>query len=136
METIQIDKDIKVLYITATSFPDGVMAAHQQLHALVPNAAQRRLFGLSRPENGGEIVYKAAADEIQPGEAEKLNIDTITLKKGNYACITITNYMKDIPAIGDAFQQLIALPNIDPQGYCVEWYLNDKDVKCMVRIAD
>ena len=49
---------------------------------------------------------------------------------------SINNYMKDIPAIGNAFQQLTALPDIDAQGYCVEWYLNDKDVKCMVRIAD
>ena len=136
METIQIDKDIRVLYITAISFPDGVMAAHQQLHALLPNATQRRLFGLSRPENGGEIIYKAAAEELHPGEAEELKCGSMIIKKGNYACITINNYMKDIPAINNAFQQLTALPDIDPQGYCVEWYLNDKDVKCMVRIAD
>ena len=136
METIQIDKDIRVLYITAISFPDGVMAAHQQLHALLPNATQRRLFGLSRPENGGQIIYKAAAEELHPGEAEELKCDSMIIKKGNYACITINNYMKDIPAINNAFQQLTALPDIDPQGYCVEWYLNDKDVKCMVRIAD
>lgn len=136
METIVIDNDIKVLYINAASFPDDVMAAHQKLHSVVPYNAARRYFGLSRPESGGSIVYKAAAEEITSGEAETLNVDTMTIKKGNYACITINEYMKDLNAIGKTFQELIALPNIDPQGYCVEWYLSDKDVRCMVRLAD
>ena len=136
METVKIDNDIKVLYVTAASFPDGVMAAHQKLHALIPYSAERRYFGLSRPENGGEIIYKAAAEELHPGEAEELKCDTMIIKKGNYACITINDYMKDIPAIGNAFQQLTDLPNIDPQGYCVEWYLTQTDVKCMVRLAE
>lgn len=135
METIKIDNDIKILYITATSFPDGVMEAHQQLHALVPDIAVRRSFGLSRPENGGKIVYKAAAEEMLPGEAKKLKCDTMVIKKGNYACIIINNYMNNVTAIGNAFQHLITLPDIDPQGYCVEWYL-EKDVKCMVRLNE
>jgi predicted transcriptional regulator YdeE len=136
METIIIDKDIKVFYVNATSFPDGIMAAHQKLHSLLPYHADSRCFGLSRPENGGDIVYKAAIDAIVSGEDESLDLDTITVKKGNYACITINDYMKDMTAIGAAFRQLTALPNIDPQGYCVEWYLSDKDVKCMVRLAE
>ncbi len=44
--------------------------------------------------------------------------------------------MKDLPAIGNTFQQMIARPDIDPEGYCVEWYLSDKDVQCMVRLQD
>lgn len=44
--------------------------------------------------------------------------------------------MKDLPAIGKAFEQLTALPGIDPAGYCVEWYESQKNVKCMVRMAE
>ena len=98
METVTFDKDINVMYKTASSFPDGVLTAHQSLHALIPFTTTRRYFGISRPENGA-IAYKAAAEEKTPGEAEKLNCETLVLKKGNYLSITIPNFMKDIPAI-------------------------------------
>lgn len=134
METVFFDKDIKVMYVEASSFPDGILAAHQTLHKMIPYSTERKYLGISRPENGS-IIYKAGAEEIIPGEAEKLNLNIITLPKGKYACISIHDYMKDIQSIGNAFTQLTDLPNIDPQGYCVEWYVNDKDVKCMVRLV-
>jgi predicted transcriptional regulator YdeE len=135
METITIDKDIKVFYVPAKSFPDGIMEAHQKLHSIVPFSTSRRYFGISRPENG-VIIYKAATEEVNPGEAEKYNLDTIALKKGKYISVTINDYMKDIQSIERAFKELLANPEIDPQGYCVEWYLSDKDVRCMVRLKD
>jgi predicted transcriptional regulator YdeE len=135
METTIIDSDIKVFYTTATSFPEGILAAHQQLHALVPFSTDRKYFGISRPENG-VIVYKAAAEEINSGEAEKYHCDTMVLKKGTYVSRTIHNYMKDIPAIGNTFQELLETPSLDPNGYCVEWYINDKDVICMIPLAE
>lgn len=136
METIKLDNNISVMYVNATSFPAGIMAAHQKLHSLIPYSTERKYFGLSRPEGGGGIVYKAAAEELEPAEAEKLSLETIIIKKGNYVSATLHNYMKDLPAIGNTFQQMIARPDIDPQGYCVEWYLSDKDVQCMVRLKD
>lgn len=135
METTTVDKDIKVFYISATSFPDGIKQAHEKLHSLIPFSKDRKYFGISRPENG-IIIYRAGAEELNDREAERLNLDTLILKKGNYISLTINNYMKDIPAIGEAFKQLLSNPDIDPQGYCVEWYLSDKDVKCMVRLKD
>jgi len=135
METRTINQDIKVMYIAATSFPDGVLAAHQQLHALIPYSDDRKYFGLSRPENG-QIIYKAAAEELKTGEAEKLNLETLILKKGKYISLTIHDFMKDIPAIQKAFNQLLEYPGIDPQGYCVEQYIDQKDLICMVRLAD
>lgn len=135
METKTVNKDIKVFYVTATSFPDGIKQAHEKLHSLIPFSKDRRYFGISRPENG-IIIYRAAAEELNDREAESLNLDTLILKKGNYISLTINNYMKDIPAIGEAFKLLLSNRDIDPQAYCVEWYLSDKDVKCMVRLKD
>lgn len=134
METIHLANDITVMYIDADSFPDGVLAAHQKLHALIPHSTQRKYYGLSRPENGGGVVYKAAAELIEPGEAEKLNLETVVIKKGNYISDTLHDYINDLPAIGVTFQQMIARPDVDPEGYCVEHYLSDKDVECMVRL--
>jgi hypothetical protein len=111
------------------------MDAHNKLHALVPFSPDRKYFGISRPENGA-IVYKAAAEEINPGEAEKFNCDSLVLKKGKYNCLTIHDYMKDIPAFEKTFKKLLASPGLDPNGYCVEWYFTDKDVKCMVRLKE
>jgi hypothetical protein len=135
METITLDNDIKVFYITAKSFPDGIMAAHKKLHELVPFSTDRKYFGISRPENS-VIIYKAAAEEINEGEAVKLNCDTLVLKKGKYICLTINDYIKDIQSIDRSFKKLLSYPGLDPNGYCVEWYLNDKDVKCMIRLKE
>lgn len=133
MEEVTLDNDIKVFYITAASFPEGVMDAHKKLHELVSSSADRKFFGISRPENG-TIVYRAAAEEIEQAEAEKSGCDTLVLKKGKYICSTINDFMKDIQSIGKSFENLLTHPGLDPNGYCVEWYLNKKDVKCMIRL--
>lgn len=122
--------------VTATSFPDGVMAAHQQLHQKVPFAPERRYFALSRPENGGGIVYHAAVEELNESEAGQYQLEKMTIKNGSYISSELHNYMDNTPAIGQTFQQLIAQPGIDPEGYCVEQYLSDKDMLLMVRLED
>lgn len=135
MEEITLNEDIKVLYVTAKSFPQGIQEATDKLHKIVPFSANRNYFGVSRPENGGAIVYRAATEEKENGEAEKLNCDTLVLKKGKYVCLTVNDFRKDKMSIGRAFEELLKQPNLDPQGYCVEWYATDKElVKCMIRL--
>jgi hypothetical protein len=133
MEGITLNHDIRVLYVTATSFPDGIMDAYKRLHALFSSPETRKYFGLSRPENG-VIVYKAAAEELYPGEAHKLNGNELIIKSGKYIASTIRNYMKDVQEIGRTFQVLLSHPGLDPDGYCVEWYFNNTDVQCMIRM--
>ena len=136
METVKIEKDITVFFVTATSFPDGVMEAYEKLHALIQHPNNRRYFGISQPNKEGIIIYKAATEELETGEGKKLGCETFTIKKGNFLSITIKNHFNHPTSIGDAFEKLIALPNIDPQGYCLEYYTNykDGDVRCMVGI--
>jgi hypothetical protein len=136
METINLFKDINVLCVTAKSFPDGIMEAFNQLHSIVPITEKGRQFGISCPNEGGTIIYKAAMEEMNEGEAEKLGCEPFIIKKGKYLFMDKTDFMKDLPGIGKAFQMLISQPNIDPNGYCLEWYLNDKDVRLMVRLDD
>ena len=135
MNTITQPNDITVFYVKASSFPAGITEAHEKIHALAPFPANRKFYGISRPENGS-IQYKAAAEELSSGEAEKLNCDTLILKKGKYICLTVHDYTKDIQSIGRAFQQLLDQPDLDPQGYCVELYLNDKDMQCIIRLEE
>ena len=135
METTNLDQDIKVLYLPAASFPDGIKEAHEKLHSIIPFTNDRKYFGISRPENG-IIKYKAAAEELNEREAENFNLETLILKKGHYISLTVHDFMKNISAIDSAFKKLLSYPGLDPQGYCVEWYLNNKDVKCMIRLKE
>lgn len=135
INTIKIDSDIKVFYVTANSFPEGIMEAHRQLHSIVPFSTERKYFGISRPENG-IIVYRAATEETYSSEAEELECDTLILKSGNYISVIITNYMDDLLCIDRTFQELLSNPDIDPEGYCIEWYLSQKEVNCMLRLKD
>jgi hypothetical protein len=136
MERIKLNKDIKVVYVNARSFPEGILEAHQTLHSMIPFSRERKYFGISRPEQNQGIVYRAAAEELAPGEGEKLQLNTLLIRAGEYICITIEDYTKDLLSIDRAFKELLDYPNLDPQGYCVEWYINEKDVKCMIRLKD
>ncbi|WML37943.1 transcriptional regulator [Neobacillus sp. OS1-2] len=133
METIIIEKDIKVFYLTATSFPDGIQDAHDRLHASIPFSNERRYFGISRPEMG-VITYKAAAEIVEKDKEGNFNGELFTIEKGKYRCVTIVNYKKEPQKISHAFEELISYSDIDPNGYCVEWYQGNEDLKCMVRL--
>jgi len=136
MESIFLKQDIKVFYVTATSFPNGVMEAHKKLHSLIGSPTGRKFFGISYPETPSKIIYKAAVEESYPSEGEKRGCETFVIKKGQYISIYIKDFMKDIPKIGQSFQELLADQRIDPNGCCVEEYVDDKDVRCMVRLKD
>ncbi|MEQ2526732.1 transcriptional regulator [Robertmurraya yapensis] len=133
METVVIEQDIKVLYVTAVSFPEGIEAAHERLHEIIPYSKERRYFGLSRPENG-LIVYRAAAEQFE--QEKDINCESLIIKKGKYRTITVPNYKNDLQKITKVFDELISYSDIDPNGYCVEWYVGNEDMKCMVRLKD
>lgn len=134
MESITIEKDIRVFYITATSFPAAVQAAYEALHAMVPFSTDRKYYGISRPEKDAGIVYRAAAEELYEGEGAKYGCETLVLKSGRYLSITLHDYLSDVQSISKAFQQILSQPGIDPHGYCVECYTGKQDVRCMVRM--
>ncbi|TKC16187.1 transcriptional regulator [Robertmurraya kyonggiensis] len=131
METLVIENDIKVVYVTATSFPEGIQEAHERLHEVIPYSNERRYFGLSRPEMG-VIVYKAAAEQFE--KEKDSNCEALIIEKGKYRSITVMNYKNAPQKISEAFDELISYSDIDPNGYCVEWYQGEEDVKCMVRL--
>ena len=134
MDSFILGEDIHIMCVKADTFPDGIAAAFDKLHQTVPKNAVRRYFGVSRPENQG-IVYRAAAEILESGEAEKLGLETLTIKGGSYNTLYITDYRSHIDAIGKCFELLTGQAETDPNGYCVEWYIGD-DVKCMVRCND
>ncbi|MBL7817869.1 MAG: hypothetical protein JNL70_22865 [Saprospiraceae bacterium] len=136
METISLDKDIKIVCLTAKSFPLGVQKAHHELHALLPNLHERQFFGISYGNTEGGITYKAAASALSDSEAEELGFEGFTIKKGKYISQNLKDYMSDLTQIGQTFQNMLQHPQLDPKGYCVEMYLSPKEVQCLVKLND
>lgn len=136
MEKYHLPEDVTTMCTTASSFPDGVLAAHQKLHGIVRRTNERKYYGISFPDKNGMIVYKAASEELKEGEAENLGLETYVIRKGDYISIDIHDFMSKVASIGEAFHKLISDPRIDHNGACIEWYMNDDDMKCIVRLRD
>ena len=134
MENHAFEKDTLTVYVAAESFPEGVLKAHQTLHAAVGRSDDRRYFGISWPDGNGGIHYLAAAEMLEGTEPESLGLKIFTIRKGPYIGITLRNYMQDIPPIGRAFETLLGDPRIAHDGYCLEWYLTDEEMICLVPI--
>ena len=135
MKSYFLNADINVLCVTASSFPDGIMAAFDKLNSLIQSPTPRRVFGISYGYGNKNIIYKAAVEENSTDEAARLGCERFTIKKGEYISEHIENFMKNIPAMGQAFQEMCRDKRIDSKGYCIEMYLNNnKDVLCMVRL--
>jgi hypothetical protein len=134
MEIKNLMDDTRVFYIKADSFPLGIKAAHEKLHSLLPSTGGRRFFGISYPDITGNIIYKAAAEEIYNGEAEKYGLDTFIIKKGDYISKTLRDWQNDEGQVERTFKKLLADPRRDNNGYCLEIYPNDTDIVCMVKL--
>jgi hypothetical protein len=137
MKTIAFRDNITVMYVIAASFPDGIIEAHEKIHAILEASSKdRKFYGISRPENR-MIVYRAAVEVLHPDEPVTFQLETLVLKKGNYISRLIKDYTKDVQSIGRAFDELLSHQQLDPNGYCVERYLsNNKDVECMIRLVN
>lgn len=134
MEPYIIEHDIQVMCINASSFPDGVLAAHQQLHALMSDKSSRQFYGISWPEHG-QIHYKAAAEIRFPDEAATYGLETFTIPKGMYSSKFLPRFMDNLAIIGDTFDQLLTNPDLDPNGFCLEMYLGMTDMRAMVKLS-
>ena len=133
MENFNLEHDIKVLAVTAKSFPEGIMEAFDALFHKV-NRTGRTIYGLSQGTTNGGIIYKAAAAELSVNEAELFNCESFTIHKGFYIGKTILNWKEDMSIIGKTFDILLKDSRIKHDGYCVEIYFNDTDVQCLVPI--
>ena len=122
------------MYVPAVSFPEGILSAFEKLESKLPPDDDRIRFGISWPDKSGKIQYKAAAEEKYKGEGKKYELDTFTIKKGMYACELTKDYKKDLSRIGAAFGQLLKHPELDINSYCLEWYKDNDDVLCLVKL--
>jgi hypothetical protein len=132
MEKFILDKDIKVFFVKATSFPMGVGGAFHTLQSFMSEGDKRILYGISHSDRNGDIIYMAAVEESFPGEGAQHGCETFLIKKGEYASEVLNDWRRDERIVGKTFQKLLKEPRLDPNGYCLEMYINEKDVRCLV----
>ncbi|NML38074.1 transcriptional regulator [Chitinophaga sp. G-6-1-13] len=136
MENFTIEQDIPVWYVAAASFPEGVPAAWAELHGLLPGSTGRQFYGISHPDQTGKITYKAGVAATSPEEAWQYGTPEVTVRKGVYASEMLQLGSDAGRQIGEAFLRLLKHPALDPQGYCLEMYLDGGMVRCMVPLVE
>jgi hypothetical protein len=135
MKKHTLNDEVKIFYITAKSFPDGIQEAYDTLDKKLGITDGRTFYGISYMEDG-KIIYKAAVAESFDGEATQLGCETMIVSKGNYLTETIMNWRENMAAFSPSFQKLLDTPNLDRNSFCVEWYKSDEEVMCMVKLVD
>lgn len=136
MEKVIFQQDIPTLRVAATSFPAGIMQAYGKLHGVLPVQEGRQSYGISTGDAHGNVLYWAATNILDEQDQEKSGFEPFTIRKGAYASILVKDFDQDIPVVGRTFETLLTHPELDPEGYCLEIYLNDHDVQCLVKLKD
>lgn len=128
-------KDMNLVFAKAASFPDGIQEAFDALKSKIGHIKRVSYFGISNPEGGKGIVYKAAAATMPAVDASALGLGTLMIKGGNYYSIKLKDISEDIGQIGKAFDLILSKPDIDPEGCCIEIYdyFGSDSVECIVR---
>ena len=117
----------------AKSFPEGVLEAHQYLHGLISRSENRKYYGKSKGNSNEGTDYWAGIS-IENGDNFK-ELEKETILEGRYYCKNLTGYMKNPSIIGEAFQEMLKHPELDhATGYCLEDYVSDEEVICMVKL--
>jgi hypothetical protein len=132
MKTITIPKDISVFGIQVRTFPNGVGEAYDKLVKMIPGGFSRPYYGISYMENG-KMIYYAAAEELNPGEAEKYSCERLSIKKGKYLAEELLNWRSKVHQVKDIFQRLVADERTDKTTPGVEWYKNEEEMLCMIK---
>lgn len=127
-----LEKDLLVYVKKAESFPMGVKAAFQYMHGLVPYDPKRMYLGLSKVKEDG-MDYWAGSPELQEGEFQKHELETILLPAGEYAYFVINDYMEHLDQIGPVFEKLMDEIQGDPNAMGLEWYVDMKELWIMLK---
>ena len=134
MEKYIFEEDLKIYTLTAKSFPEDIGEVHHRLYKIFPPNPPRKYFGISRPENG-IIIYKVGSEVFYNEEIDLKLVEPFIIQKGNYISILIKDFRNNLSQIDTAFKHLTSLKNIDPNGYCIEYYFNSNDVRCMIKVV-
>ena len=134
MEIHHSTHDVKLLCVTAKSFPAGIKNAFSTLQESLPECEQRIWYGVSYLDENGAIIYKAAVTELVEGESNVSGFESFTVPKGIYLTEKLLNWMEKTQEIGNIFDRLLEDPRLDTSFPCIEHYKGSDEVVCMIKI--
>ncbi len=134
METLTIATDLQVFGTLVNSFPLGVDEAFAQLMEMVPDAEKRSCYGISSMNENGGVLYFAAIEEQEPGEAEKYKCERRIVSKGGYLAVTVLDWLQKTHCIKDVFHDMMQDERFAHDTPCVEWYKNAREMVCLLQI--
>jgi hypothetical protein len=135
MKIYNLENDVKVIGVEVKNFPEGIGDAFDKIVNMISGEFDRSYYGISEMTEKG-FIYKAAAEEKYEDEGKKYDCQRYTIEKGEYVMISIKDWRKKIDSIKYVFQELLLHSHIDKTQPCVEWYKNDDEMLCMVKIKE
>jgi hypothetical protein len=136
MEKYQLKSDITVFGFEVKTSPIGIGEAFDKLVNNIPGGFSRDYYGISFLNSENKMVYLATALEKEHGEAENINAIGTPLKK---VITWLKQYgigRKKTDLIKDVFKGLFNSYSRDLQrGPCIEWYKDNNEMLCMVKLA-
>jgi hypothetical protein len=132
MGIYELEQDMKVYCVRASSFPNDIGKAFSELISLLPTLEGRTFFGISYQDKNGRMIYNAAVLELYEGEGSTYGCETYVIQKGEYLTELLKDWKKNEASIGITFGKMASV-RTDTVFPCVEWYQGE-DVFCMVRI--
>jgi len=133
METFTLSHDLKVFGFQVKDFPSGIGEAFDKLVNMIPGGFDRPYYGISEMCKEG-MVYRAVALENYEGEAETYHCERFIIEKGEYAAVTLLDWRKNLGSIKEIFHEMHNDPHVDKTKSCVEWYKNDDEMVCMMKL--
>jgi predicted transcriptional regulator YdeE len=133
MKELQLNSDITLVALKAKSFPAGVGTAFNELEQKVGGDKGRAWYGLSQADGKRDIAYWACV-QSKPVEKLPAGCESLTVRAGTYISEQLSDWRGREKIVSETFRKIISSPKVDPNGYCVEKYLDNGDVLCMVRI--
>lgn len=133
MDSYTFQEDLIVACVTSPNGIEGADDAMATLRSLLSPHERRQFFGIYWPGVDGG-TYKAAAT-LTESDSVKQGLGAFTIKNGPYNSFYIKDYKSQPDAVVKAFDMLRNQHEVDPDGYCLEWFVNENDVKCMVPLG-
>ena len=135
MEKYVFENDVKVFGTEVKTFPAGIDGAFDELIIETGDGAgMRNYYGISSMKNDGKMIYKAVTEECYEGEAAKHNYEESIIEKGEYLFELLKDWRSKTACIKDIFYAMMKDDRVDKTKPCVEWYKNDEEMYCMVKM--
>ena len=134
MEKYNLPADLNVFGFPVDNFPAGIKEAFDKLIQKTGDCAgDRAYYGLSEFKNG-KMIYYALAEEKFPGEANKYYYEKLTIDKGDYLTIRVSDWQNKTGCIKDFFSKIIQDSRVNKSKPAIEWYRSDTEMICLVQM--